>query len=146
MQPNDPEQERRRLTESYANMTDEQLQEIAADANALTDLAYTVLKDEIEHRALKINLPDMPQAEDEVEQRELVTIRLFRDLPDALLAKSLLESAGIECFLADDNMVRLDWFLSNALGNMRLQVNKNDAETAIEILDQPVSDDVEGDE
>ena len=48
-----------------------------------------------------------------VELRELVTIRQFRDLPEVLLAKGSLESAGIECFLVDENIVRLDWFISN---------------------------------
>ena len=43
--------------------------------------------------------------------RKQVTIRAFRDLPEALLAKGSLESAGIDCFLVDDNMVRLDWFM-----------------------------------
>jgi hypothetical protein len=32
---------------------------------------------------------------------ELVTIRRFGDMSEALLAKGCLDSAGIECFLAD---------------------------------------------
>ena len=39
---------------------------------------------------------------------ELVTLRHFRDVPEALLAKGKLESAGIACALADGNLVRMD--------------------------------------
>ena len=67
-----------------------------------------------------------------------VTIRRFRDLPEALLAKGSLESSGIPCTLVDDNMVRLDWFISNLIGGVKLQVSSEDAVVANEILDQPI--------
>ena len=69
---------------------------------------------------------------------ELVTIRQFGNMSEALLAKGCLESAGIECFLADANITRLEWPLSRG---MRLQVNPDDAETAIAVLDQSAVDD-----
>ena len=80
------------------------------------------------------------------EPSQLLTIRRFRDLPEALLAKGSLESAGIECLLGDDNMVRLDWFISNLIGGVKLQVKPEDAAVATEILDQPIPEefDVEG--
>ncbi len=68
---------------------------------------------------------------------DLVTIERFRDLPEALLAKGKLESAGIRCFLADSELVRTDWLWSNAIGNMRLQVRCEDAADALEILHEP---------
>lgn len=64
----------------------------------------------------------------------LVTIRRFRDLPDALLAKSVLESAEIECFLADDNIVSMDWFWSYAMGEIKVLVRGTDAASSDEIL------------
>ena len=67
-----------------------------------------------------------------------MSIRRFRDLPEALLAKGGLESAGIECFLADDNMVRLDWFISNLLDGVKLLVNSGDAEDAVTVLNQSI--------
>jgi hypothetical protein len=78
---------------------------------------------------------------DQFEKRDLVIIRKFRDLPETLVAKGCLDSAGIECFLVDDNMVRLDWFISNLLGGIKLQV-----EAAQEILNLPIPDgfEVEG--
>ena len=69
---------------------------------------------------------------------ELVTLQHFRDVPEALLAKGKLESAGIACTLADGNLVRMDWLLSNAIGGIRLQVHEQDAEAARAILDEPI--------
>jgi hypothetical protein len=75
----------------------------------------------------------------------LVTIRQFRDLPEAFLAKGSLESAGIECHLGDDNIVRLDWFYSNLVGGVKLQVRPKDVEAANEILSQPIPEGFEVD-
>jgi hypothetical protein len=63
---------------------------------------------------------------------ELVTIRQFGNMSEALLAKGCLESAGIECFLADMNVTRLEWPISRG---MRLQVSLDDAETASALLE-----------
>jgi hypothetical protein len=68
----------------------------------------------------------------------MLTIRQFRDLPEALLAKGSLESAGIEAVLTDDNIVRLDWFWSNLMGGIKLKVSPEEVEAANEILDQPI--------
>jgi hypothetical protein len=73
------------------------------------------------------------------EAPELVTIRKFGNLSEALLAKGRLDSAEIECFLADENMA---WIDSPVVRGMRLQVNPDDAETAIALLDQPPADDL----
>ncbi len=64
----------------------------------------------------------------------LITIRRFRDLPDALLAKSVLESADIQCFLADDNIIRMDWLWSYAVGEIKVRVRDNDAKLSDELL------------
>ena len=69
---------------------------------------------------------------------ELVTLWVYRDLPEALLAKGKLESEGIECFLDDENMVRMDWFWSNAVGGIKLRVEKGDAEAAWEVLGEAI--------
>ena len=74
---------------------------------------------------------------DSQQASKLVTIRQFGDLAEALLAKGCLESAGIECFLADANMA---WMDSPVVRGMRLQVNLDDAETAIELLESAIAD------
>jgi hypothetical protein len=43
-------------------------------------------------------------------------LRRYRDMPAAFVERSALENAGIQCFLQDDNVVRMDWLWSNALG------------------------------
>ncbi len=50
--PEDPAVEWRRLTELYADMYDEQLLELASSLDDLTDMAKTVLRDEIRKRGL----------------------------------------------------------------------------------------------
>jgi hypothetical protein len=142
-----------RLAKLYARMSDAELQQIAKDPGSLTDVAQNVLEAEVRRRRGGVGSHDwvVNQAEsrdigtgtDELELPRLVTIRKFRDLPEALLAKGSLESAGIECCLGDDNMVRMDWFISNFIGGVKLQVKLEDAVAATEILDQPVPEEFE---
>jgi ribosomal protein L37AE/L43A len=73
---------------------------------------------------------------------ELVPIAWYRDLPEAWIAKGKLESAGIPCFLADDNMARMNWFMGNALGGIRLQVPSEYAHTARELLGEDVPEEL----
>ncbi len=134
--------EKRRLAANYAAMTDGELQRLARNADSLTELAWDALEDELDVRHL--DFPDDEFSSDSSEPRqqmemcELVTIRQFRDLPEALLAKGSLESAGIECFLADDNLVRMDWFISNFIGGIKLNVRTADAPNAQKLLDEPI--------
>jgi len=130
-------QERRRLGQNYAAMTDGELQCLARNPEALTEVAWEMLEEELDRRYLEIPVDDTPPKE-ELDLRRLVTIRQFRDLPEALLAKGSLESAGIECFLRDDNMVRLDWLISNFIGGVKLCVQPEDAEKAKSLLDEPI--------
>ena len=74
------------------------------------------------------------------EYRDLVTLRRYRDLSEAIVARAVVESVGIYCFLKDENFVRLDWQMSNLLGGIRLQVPAADAEAAEAVLSQPVPD------
>jgi len=140
----DQERERRRLAANYASMTDGELRRLAGSAESLTELACDALEDELDRRHLDFedDLGEVDSANREpqqkMEMRELVTVRKFRDLPEALLAKGSLESAGIECFLADENLVRLDWFISNFIGGIKLNVRLADVVNARELLDEPI--------
>jgi hypothetical protein len=133
----DPEQERQRLTELYAQMSEGELLKVCDKPLSLSEVARQVLRFEFERRGLDSALLDSEPATDSVEYRELTMIRRYRDLPEALLAKTSLESTGIECFLADENIVRVDWLWSNLLGGVKLHVKTEDAIAALEILDQP---------
>jgi hypothetical protein len=78
--------------------------------------------------------------------QDWIVLKQFRDLPEATLAKGALGSAGIECHLTDDNMVRLDWFLSNLLGGVKLLVKPDDLHAAEQLLDQPTPEVIEYDD
>jgi hypothetical protein len=134
----DKHEERRRLAGTYASMTDGELLRLAKCPESLTEVAWDTLEDELERRDLECPDDEPSKPYEELELRNLVTIRQFRDLPEALLAKGSLESAGIECFLADENLVRLDWFISNFIGGIKLRVRPQDAENAQKILDEPI--------
>ena len=134
----DPAAERQRLTVRYAQMSEGELEKLAAASRELTDDARELLRAEIVRRGLNIDVPDPDYSYDQVEFRQLITIRKFRDLPEALAAKGALDAAGIECALADDNIVRMDWFFSNLMGGVKLQVPLEDAEAARELLDEPL--------
>jgi hypothetical protein len=142
----DPQQERERLSKFYAGISDAELDKVVSDADSLTDLARETLEEERLRRGLPPISKDEPEGITEVEERDLVMVGQFRDLPEALLAKGSLDSAGIESFITDDNMVRLDWLISNLLGGIKLSVNSVDAAAAREILSQPIPEvlDVEG--
>jgi hypothetical protein len=82
----------------------------------------------------------------EYANQRFIVLRRFRDMPDAFLFGSVLDSAGIECYLADENTIRMDWFWSNLLGRIKLCVRSADADAASSLLDQGVPEkfDVEG--
>jgi hypothetical protein len=138
----DPEQERARLTEIYSQQTDEQLEEIARHGDDLTDVARQSLQAELSRRGLRNDPPkefaDTNQAE--LAFRNLITIRSYWNLLEAELAKGALEAAGIESFLFDDNMVRMDWFNANAIGGVKLRVDRGNVDDASRILDESIPD------
>jgi hypothetical protein len=160
----DPERERQRLIDFYSGQMDGELEKVARQAAELTDVAREVLRAELGRRGLNtepLELSATPPVADkppspppppiktppselpawldpDLALRELVTLRKFRDMPEALLAKGCLESAGIDSCFVDDNLVRLDWFWSNLIGGIKLQVDPKDLDIAEEILDQPI--------
>jgi hypothetical protein len=145
----DPEKERQRLAALYSGMEDLELEEIAKDSESLTDVAKQALQFELSQRGIAIDPEAAGLAAKEASRKELprpVIVRRYRDLPEASIAKSVLDSAGIESILADDNMVRLDWFYSNLVGGIKILVREEDAETAAKLLEQEVPEkfEVEG--
>src|SRR4051812_46895504 len=68
----------------------------------------------------------------------LVAISQYQNLYEALLAKGKIESAGIDCRLADDNLVRMDWFYSNAVGGVKLLVAEGELAEAQAVLNAPM--------
>lgn len=133
----DSPQERERLAALYSQMTDEELNKLLDAADELSETAREALKGEVERRGGHVEYEWEP-ASTGPDHPKLVSVARFRDLDQATIARGLLQSAGIECFVADENVVRMDWFWSNMIGNMRLLVREEDAEAANEILAQPI--------
>lgn len=137
----DWEKERERLAGLYAGMEDGELEKIASDPCALTDVARKVLRAEMLGRGLEAPPEEIAEAQNagtEAELPKVVTVRRYRDMPAASIAKSILDSAGVECYLADDNLIRMDWLISNGIGGIKLLVREEDAEVARNLLDQEV--------
>ena len=86
-------------------------------------------------------------------ERDWVTVATFRDLAEATMARVTLDAEGIRCYLADAEVIRLDWTLSMALGGIKLRVRGADRERALarlhrtstsqvlELVESPSSDD-----
>jgi hypothetical protein len=127
--------ESRRLEASYRQMSERELMDLAREYDSLTDEAQTALRAEFNRRSLEPPLIEEP-ADDHDAGPSLVTVRRYRDLSEAFVARAVLEGEGIPCFLQDENFVRLDWGYSNFIGGMRLQVSAKDAAFAEELLTQ----------
>jgi hypothetical protein len=148
-EPHEPEpspphsdEEYKRIAGVYSAKSDEELARLAATGFELSDEGHQALEAEISRRGLNLTLALHPGF-DVCELNDLVTLRKFRDLPEALLAKGSLESAGIQADLVDDNTIRLDWFWSNLLGGIKLKVQTEDVDAANEILNQPIPEHLE---
>jgi hypothetical protein len=65
---------------------------------------------------------------------DLITIATFHSQTEFLLARTRLESADIECFAYDENMLRIGGWHSHAFGGIKLQVRESEAQDARAIL------------
>jgi hypothetical protein len=65
-----------------------------------------------------------------------ITIATYIGAWEAHLARTKLESEGIFAVVLDDQIASINWFYSNAVGGVRLQVSEADAERAALILEK----------
>jgi hypothetical protein len=127
------------LAATYAAMAESQLLDIARAYDTLCEPAQSALRAEFSRRNLEPPLIEEDEPEP-LNATDYVTVQRYRDLSEAIVARTLVESAGIPVYLRDENLVRIDWQLSNFLGGIRLQVLRQDEQAAIELLSQPVPD------
>lgn len=64
----------------------------------------------------------------------LRTVATFEYAHFAHLAKTKLESEGIQCFIFDENISTINWFYTNAVGGIKLKVREEYYEKAVRIL------------
>jgi hypothetical protein len=140
---NDFDYDRKEFADRYRKMSDGELLKLAAQSGELNDSAWEALEEELDRRNLELPEDEPSLTAETPEQRRLVMLKRFRDLPEAMLAKGKLESEGVECYLADDNTVRMDWFWSNLVGGVKLLVSPNDAEAATRILSEPIPEEID---
>ena len=126
------------LATRFASMSDDEMLNLGSQYATLTDEAQALVRYEFSRR--KLEVPDAePELESSPESRQgITTLRRYRDQAEALLARSVLESAGIESFLLNENTIRNDWLWSNLLGGIRLQVATSDVEAAEAVLSEPI--------
>jgi len=108
----------RDFANEYGKKGESELLRLAGSYDTLVDAAQDALRAEFAKRKMEPPLIEEPGV---LEGRGLITIRRYRDLSQAIVPRSALESAGIFCFLQDENFVRIDWGASNAVGGIRLQ-------------------------
>ena len=128
------------FTARYAEMNEEELMNLARSYDSLTDSAQTVLREEFKRRGLEP--PFVEDVGESPAQRRLITIGRYRDLTEADIARSVLESAGIHTYMWNENLVRVDWPVSNAIGGVQLQVDADDELAAVALLTQPAPDSI----
>lgn len=80
---------------------------------------------------------------------DFVTIATYDEYLSANFDKEKLEEQGINCYLADENTVTIQWVLKNALGGIKLRVPAQQTEQALRILNEvpiatPVDFELEG--
>ncbi len=66
----------------------------------------------------------------------MVILKTFDNYFSANITLSRLQQEGIHCYLKDEYTVTIDPILSNAIGGIKLAVEKNDVEQAMELLHQ----------
>ena len=67
-------------------------------------------------------------------------IASFTTVGEAEAARSALDAAGIPCRIGDENTISIDWLYSNALGGVKLLVDEEDRDDALEVLRQTPED------
>lgn len=63
------------------------------------------------------------------------TVAVFQYSAEAQIIKGRLESEGINSFLVDNHTIDTDPLVSNAIGGVKLKVQKEDEEKARQVLD-----------
>lgn len=67
---------------------------------------------------------------------ELVTVRTFNNYFSANILLTKLRDAGIQCYLKDEYTVTIDPLLTNAVGGIKLVINKENSQEVFELLQQ----------
>ena len=130
----DPE----KLRQHYDRLSDDALLEIPR--GDLVDLAREIYDSELARRGLKRvpAAPPAPPEEQFEETGELALLTEFDDANETLMARSLLESAGIPCWSKGEPAAKRASIAG--LGPHYLLVRRESVDEALELLATPLSD------
>ena len=139
MQDIDVQQHWRELREAYAQMNEDELGRVAADAFDLTPIAREALQAVISERGLKIQLAASPAPAEPSEiadssDDELVCVRTLDSEAEAKEAKAILDANFIASCLGPENIVDLEDFKGSFEGGVDLKVFANDSRRASSVL------------
>lgn len=65
---------------------------------------------------------------------ELIVVRTFNNYFSANILLTKLRDAGIQCYLKDEHTVTMDPLLTNAVGGIKLVINKADADEVVALM------------
>ncbi len=144
---NDQASEYLQLSKRYTSMYDEELLQLAADFDNLTDVAQKALSDELKLRKLSISRPGAEPADDEDAGHDAEVSTEWDIAPDGdiLLGKfSTAEEASISYWALE--LAGIHSRVVTPAGGPslapRLQVSPQDATRAQQVLAQPISAEV----
>lgn len=111
------------LQNHYNQLCDDELV-ILWNKKTLTDIAQEVLLEELKNRGIEPLVAQEEEA-DEVEMLDagaLVTLTSYLTAAEAHILRARLEVDDIPAFVVDEHLVTANWFLSIAIGGVRVQV------------------------
>ena len=90
--------------------------------------------EELARRGVVVDFVEQPTFLAEAPSEYLVTVDTFRNYVKAQFAQTRLMASGVQAFLFDDNIVRMNGLWATALGFVKLRVPAADVVEALEIL------------
>jgi uncharacterized protein YbjT (DUF2867 family) len=125
----------------YESMNDDAL--LAVKREDLVPMAQQCYDVEVARRGLageEVEEAAAAASEPAGEGEEMVELATFTDVDDARLARELLKSAEIPCYLQNDDPLAGNWIGGAGQGAFRLSVPAEWLEQAREILETEISD------
>ena len=123
------------LRQTYADMTEDELAAVAADAYDLTEMAQQVLRAEISGRGLKIELKSTPPPPPVEDASRLTVITTVWNQDEARKMQNLLSAGGILSFFGHDNVEGIDSFHGSFERGVDLKVDCGDARMAGQLIE-----------
>lgn len=135
----------RALDQTYSQMSEEELHDLAGKAYELTDIAKEALRAQISSRGLQLELRDAPPDTPELEEGEpqgefdpadltLVSVAEVWDADEARQLMKSLHELGFPVYLGPENLENVDDFHSKFDNGLEVRVRDVDQQRALHVL------------